>query len=343
MKKLVKLLNKPSNEKAIWFMRQAGRYLPEYREIRKNTSSFLDMCYTPHIASEITLQPIRRFDLDAAILFSDILTIPHALGQKLTFEESKGPILEPKTIEEIIYLCEHSKDFHSHLHPVYQAIEYILKDLPDHISLIGFSGAPWTLITYMIEGGTSKRFEKTRQYLYQDYLLFKKAITILSDFIAEYLIKQIESGVDVIQIFDSWSGSIPYPYYQDLAIDPIYSIVRKVREKYQTPIIGFPKGASSYYLDYIHKSHVNCVSLDAHINIDTILSHVSDKMPLQGNIDPCLLLTGGTLLEKYIEDLYNKVSDRPFIFNLGHGIIKETPISHVETYIRKIRSLEHAS
>lgn len=325
----------------VWLMRQAGRYLAEYRELRKGAKSFLDLVYNPELASEITLQPIRRYQMDAAILFSDILVTPHAMGQAVSFVEGKGPVLDAIKTKQDIDKLEIS-DSRNILAPIYETIKLTNKMLAQEgykdTALIGFAGAPWTVACYMLEGGTSRDFIKIKSFAYTEPELFTELIDKLVIITSDYLIKQIESGVEAVQIFDSWSGILNSEHFEKWVIEPTAKIVDNVKNKYpDIPVIGFPKGAGTFYPDYAEKTNINALSLDSQINLDFILETVPRKIILQGNLDPVFLLNGGEAMIKNIEIICETLGERPFIFNLGHGVIKETPPENVALLIKTLR------
>ncbi|MCB1651681.1 MAG: uroporphyrinogen decarboxylase [Alphaproteobacteria bacterium] len=319
-----------------WFMRQAGRYLPEYRTLRAQKGGFLEMAMDPSAACEITMQPIRRFGMDAAIIFSDILVIPMALGQDLRFETGEGPKLGALDINALSYSS------FSRLDPVYEALEKTRTALKtegfEQTALIGFAGAPWTVATYMVEGGSSKDFHKTRLMAYQDPQAFADLIDILIESTAAYLINQIKAGAQALQIFDSWAGALDAQSFNRWVIQPTCKIVELIRAEYpHVPIIGFPKGAGYNALKYAQNTGITALGLDAQIPTDWAARALQPLMPVQGNLDPFILLAGGDALVMATERIINDLKDTPFIFNLGHGIHKDTPVEHVEQLVKIIR------
>ena len=325
-----------------WFMRQAGRYLPEYRELRARKNGFLDMAMDPKAATEITLQPIRRFAMDAAIIFSDILVIPHALGQKLEFVEGEGPKLEPlKTGADIAKL--NYRDFKTKLSPVYEALGNVRSALQAegflHTATIGFAGAPWTVACYMIEGGSSKDFHAVKKMAYGDPDNFSALINLLVESTATYLMNQIAAGAEAVQIFDSWAGVLDADQYRKWVIRPTKQIVDLVRDTYpHTPIIGFPKGSGVNYLNYVQETGVSAVGLDSQVPGKWAERTLQTLVPVQGNLDPVCLLTGGDAMLMTVERIMTELSGGPFIFNLGHGIHKDTPVEHVEMLVNYVRN-----
>jgi uroporphyrinogen decarboxylase len=322
----------------IWMMRQAGRYLPEYRKVRAKAGGFLDLCYNPELASEVTLQPLNRFDLDASIIFSDILVVPHAMGQKLWFEEGEGPKLDPiKSISELPIL--ETDKFLDHLKPVFEALEITREALPQDKSLIGFAGAPWTLACYMVNGGGSKTgFQNVRDLAASDPSAFLGIIGTLIDAISMYLIEKIKAGANAIQIFDSWAGVLNADEFNQWCVGPTAEIIRRVHATYpQTPIIGFPRmiGVEGYKT-YIENTGISAVSCDQSLSLDTMVKF-QNNVCVQGNLDNQLLLEGGKKMVNHIHKICDALENGPFVFNLGHGVIKETPPSHVELLIKTIR------
>ena len=331
------LQNIPTDTPPIWFMRQAGRYLPEYRALRQKAGDFLTMCYTPKYATEVTLQPIRRFGFDAAILFSDILVIPDALGQKVSFVPGKGPVLE-----ELDLTALNPDNVHKHLDPVYEAVSLIRSQLDkegfNDTTLIGFAGSPFTVATYMIEGSGSKDFMQFKKYLYGSTEQFEKLIDILVESTAQYLIAQIKAGAEVIQLFESWAGAVGGEAFQKYIIEPNKKIISIVKQQYpEIPVIGFPKAAALYLKDYMQQTGVNALGCDFTLPLEFIRDELQTVMPVQGNLDPGILYAGGDLLDKQIDEILFTLKDKPFIFNLGHGIHKDTPIEHVERALARIR------
>ncbi|NBS19885.1 MAG: uroporphyrinogen decarboxylase [Flavobacteriia bacterium] len=325
-------------ETPIWLMRQAGRYLPEYRNIRQSLNGFTDLCYTPQHATEVTLQPLRRYHFDAAILFSDILVIPHALGQDLTFKEKQGPVLGPLHPEGLQEKFKRDA-FRRHLDPVKKTIESLKKNLPPETALIGFCGAPWTVSTYMLEGGSSKNFLKTKQACYGNTRLFKALIDRLVEASSDYLCLQAEAGAEALQIFDTWSGVLPEKEFRKWCIEPCQRIIENVRRKHpDIPIICFPKGAGFLYEDFVRQTGCTAISLDASVPLDWARRVLQPLVPVQGNLDPCALVVGGDFLDASVDTILENLAGGPFIFNLGHGILPETPPEHVDRLVKRVRS-----
>ncbi len=342
MKKLINVIQNKNSEKnpPIWIMRQAGRYLPEYREVRSNVKNFLELCYTPKLASEVTLQPIRRFGLDAAIIFSDILVIPDALGVKVEFVKNEGPKLQKiSTIEDLKkFKIDNIK---SHLNPVFEALELSKSELDKSTALIGFAGAPWTLACYMIEGGGSKNFESVRIKAIQDPEFFSQLIEILTNSIIEYLSLKIKAGADVVKLFDSWAGVLPSSEIQKWVINPAKKIVSELKKLHpEVPIICFPRGIGMNYLEFKKQVPCDVIALDQTVERNWAKKNLQQDCEaiVQGNLDNILLAFGSKKeIEKEVLDILEKFGDKPFIFNLGHGIIPQTPIENLEFILDLIR------
>lgn len=319
----------------IWLMRQAGRYLPEYRKVRKQAGSFLDLCYSPDLAVEVTLQPIRRFGFDASILFSDILVVPHALGRDLRFEEGRGPLMTPLDAVDVAGL--EGEGFHDRLAPVYETVRRLRAELPAETALIGFCGAPWTVATYMIAGHGTSDQAPARLFSHRHAEAFTKLLDSLADFSADYLIRQIDAGADAVQIFDSWAGVLGEEDFGRFALQPVMRMVKRVRAKHpDVPIIGFPKGAGYNYGNYRERTGVTALALDWTVPLKQA-AVLQNQGVVQGNLDPMRLVAGGSSLERGVARILETLGDGPLIFNLGHGITPETPIEHVERMIELVR------
>jgi len=321
----------------VWLMRQAGRYLPEYRAIRSKAGSFLDLCFNPKLAAEVTLQPIRRFGFDAAILFSDILVVPHGLGQSVSFEEGDGPKLdalnEPLALRRLRRELDQKK-----LAPIYETIAQVKQELPENITLIGFCGGPWTVATYMIAGCGTPDQLPARQFAYQHPEPFTQLIDILVAASSAYLIRQFEAGVDAVQIFDSWAGILPADEFRKWCIEPCAKIIAAVRARVPAAkIIGFPRGAGTKLTQYVAAVAVDAVSLDWMVDLGFARDEIQTRRPVQGNLDPLALLAGGEPLDRGIDGILQALSGGPFIFNLGHGVLPDTPLAHVERLIARVR------
>jgi uroporphyrinogen decarboxylase len=321
----------------IWLMRQAGRYLPEYRAIREKCGGFLDLCFNPKLAAEVTLQPIHRFGFDAAILFSDILVVPHALGQRVTFETGEGPRLDAIDGPAAFGRLRTEVD-HSALAPVYDTIGLVKAELPADTALLGFCGAPWTVATYMIAGfGTSEQIP-ARLFAYRHPEVFARLIDRLVEASATYLTQQFKAGVDAVQIFDTWSGVLPPAEFEAWCIVPCARIIDAVRNNIpDAKFIGFPRGAGTKLERYVEKVPVDAVGLDWMIELGFARDRIQSKRPVQGNLDPLVLLAGGEALDRAIDTILEAFASRPFIFNLGHGILPDTPIAHVERLVAQVR------
>jgi uroporphyrinogen decarboxylase len=322
----------------VWMMRQAGRYLPEYRETRKRAGGFLDLCYNPDFAVEVTLQPIRRFGFDASILFSDILVVPHALGRDLRFEEGRGPLMTPIAVDEIDRLD--GKMFHVNLAPVYETVRRLRAELPNETTLIGFCGAPFTVASYMIAGHGTPDQAPARQFGYRHPEAMKRLLSTLADWSAAYLIRQIEAGADAVQIFDSWAGVLDEPAFAAFAIEPVASIIRQVRAVYpDVPVIAFPRGAGSLYDGYRQATGATALGLDWTVPFSQA-KRLQQEGAVQGNLDPQRLVAGGKALDEGVDAILSALGGGPLVFNLGHGITPETPIAHVEQMLARIRGAD---
>lgn len=313
-----------------WLMRQAGRYLPEYRRLRLKSKNFLDFCYSPDLAVEATLQPLRRYGFDAAILFSDILVVPDGLGQKVEFREGEGPVLEPvRSIDDLDRLS--SDGLHERLQPIYETVARLSAEIPEQTTLIGFAGAPWTVATYMVEGKGSKDFRRARTWAYGDPQGFGKLIDLLTRATSAYLIKQVEHGAEAIQLFDTWAGVLSESQFRRWVIEPTAAIVKTLNHACPgVPVIGFPRGAGVLYRDFVAKTGVNGVSLDSGVPVGWAAQHLQPLCTVQGNLDNMALISGGEAMEIEIGAIVEGFADGPHIFNLGHGILPETPPENVE-------------
>jgi uroporphyrinogen decarboxylase len=318
----------------VWLMRQAGRYLPEYRALRAQAVTFLDLCFTPELAAEVTLQPVRRFGFDAAILFSDILVVPLALGQPVTFEAGDGPQLDTGALVHL-----HEAIDHARLEPIYETIGLVKQALAPDVALLGFCGAPWTVATYMVAGRGTPDQAPARIFAYEDPKGFGRLIDRLVQASVEYLVRQFRAGVDAVQLFDTWAGTLPPGEFRRWCVEPIASIVQGVRAAVpNAPIIGFPRGAGTCLPVYVNGTGVTAVGLDWMIDRAFACANIPARTVLQGNLDPLVLRTGGTALDAAVDDALAAFSGRPFIFNLGHGILPDTPIAHVERMLARVRA-----
>lgn len=320
-----------------WMMRQAGRYLPEYRELRTRAGSFLDLCFTPDYAAEVTLQPIRRFKFDAAIIFSDILVIPHALGRSVRFEVGEGPRLDPLDTPELIATLAPQAD-DTKLAPVYEALRRVRRELDPSVTLIGFCGAPWTVATYMVAGRGTPDQAPARLLAYRHPEAFARIIDVLVDASIGYLVKQLAAGANALQIFDTWAGVLPPREFQRWSVEPTRRIVEGVRKVVpDAKIIGFPRGAGAQLPSYVAQTGVDAVSIDWTAEPKLIRDQVQNRVAVQGNLDPLALIAGGETLDRAVDDVLASYADGRLIFNLGHGITPETPIAHVEQMLRRVR------
>src|SRR4029078_4173846 len=317
-------------------MRQAGRYLPEYRELRAKAGSFWAMALTPDYAAEVTLQPIRRFGFDAAILFSDILTVPEALGQKVTFTEGEGPSLKPVTTAK--GFVEDREAWARYFEPVYEALRLTRAGLPQQTALLGFAGAPWTLATYLAAGVGGDEQKAAKLWAYRDPQGFSALLDILGECVAFHLIRQLDAGADAVQIFDSWASGLPEAAYSQLVVEPTRKVVEAVRAKRpNAKIIGFPRASTlAGYQLYATVTGVDAVGVDTAAPWSWMASFAK-AIPLQGNLDPLALIVGGAALDRAVDEILEAMAGKPHIFNLGHGILPETPIAHVEHLLTRIR------
>lgn len=307
-----------------WLMRQAGRYLPEYRAVRAKAGDFVTLCLTPELAAEVTLQPVRRFGMDAAILFSDILLVPRGLGQSLSFE-NEGPRLQPVTDVAELRALDIAM-----LAPVAEAARRVRAGLPEQTALIGFAGAPWTVATYMVEGGTSRDFHRIKTWAYGDPAGFAELIERVAVATIEFLALQIEGGAEAVQLFDSWAGALSPEGFERWVIAPTKRLVSALKTRFpQIPIIGFPRGAGLFYQYYAIETGVDAVSLDTAMPPAFARDRLQSRVSVQGNLDPVLLLTGGDAMRQAVRERRAVLATGPYIFNLGHGVLPETPPEHV--------------
>ncbi|ODU22453.1 MULTISPECIES: uroporphyrinogen decarboxylase [unclassified Sphingopyxis] len=320
---------------ALWLMRQAGRYLPEYRALRATKGGFLELCYDPEAAAEVTLQPIRRFGFDGAILFSDILVVPHALGQRLWFETGEGPRLAPPLVDSALASLEAAPE---RLDAVYATVARVAAALPPQTTFLGFAGSPWTVATYMVAGQGSKDQAAARRMALSDPAAFGAIIDAIVDLSVTYLSGQIEQGVEAVQLFDSWAGSLSPAEFERWVIAPNAEIVRQLKALHpDTPIIGFPKGAGGKLAAYARGVGADAIGLDETVDPAWANDILPGHLPVQGNLDPLALVAGGPALDAAIDRILAAFPERPHIFNLGHGIVPDTPIAHVEHLIRRVR------
>jgi len=314
-----------------WLMRQAGRYLPEYRALRAEAANFVEFCLTPSLAAEATIQPVRRFGMDAAILFADILLVPRALGQRLCFGE-EGPVLD--AIDETAGLARLSSSGISSLEPVYETVRVSRAALTPETALIGFAGAPWTVATYMAEGGASRDFRRVKAWAYRDPPGFAALLELIADATFAYLSGQIAAGVDAVQLFDSWAGVLPEAEFQRWVIAPTRQLVRRLKQAFPTvPVIGFPRGAGQLYERYVAETGVDAVGIDTVIPLDAA-RRLQSRVCVQGNLDPVTLLVGGEPLANAVRAIREALGGGPLVFNLGHGVLPQTPPEHVAELAR---------
>lgn len=321
----------------IWMMRQAGRYLAEYRAVRETAGGFLDLCFNPELAAEVTLQPVRRFGFDAAILFSDILVVPLALGRKVWFVEGEGPRLEP--MSDVKDLLSLQRDANTHiLLPIYETVGSVKAQLGARTALIGFCGAPWTVATYMIAGKGTPDQAPAKQMAAREPEAFQHLVDCLVDASVDYLAKQLGAGADVVQIFDSWAGALPPEDFERWCVQPTKKLVAKLREKKPgAKVIGFPRGANKNIPRYVDETKVDAVGLGNEIDRTFARDQIQKRVPVQGNVDPQALLAGGDTLDREVDAVLQAFGSGPLIFNLGHGILPQTPIAHVERMLKRVR------
>jgi uroporphyrinogen decarboxylase len=333
------IAGRPVDTHPFWLMRQAGRYLPEYRRVRAEAGSFLDLCFTPPLAAEVTIQPIRRFGMDAAILFSDILLVPYALGQKLAFQEGEGPKLEPVRSAADLTRLATTPDL-DRLEPVYETIRLVKRALPETTALIGFAGAPWTLATYAVEGGSSRGFEIVRRWAESDPEGFRTLIDRLADAVALHLERQIAAGAEVVQIFDSWAAAAGDSGFEPWILAPTRRIVAGLKARWpQVPVIGFPKGIGARAAEYARATGVDMVSIGSDLDPGMARDIVQPVAGVQGNLDPALLVAGGAAMEQQVRRIVDALGRGRFVFNLGHGVVPETPPEHVAALAALLRSI----
>lgn len=319
----------------VWLMRQAGRYLPEYRALRAEKGGFLDLVYDSDAAARVTLQPIERFGFDGAILFSDILIVPHALGQDLRFTAGEGPRLSPRLVDSALAGLEAVPE---RLEAVYRTVAKVAAALPPATTFLGFAGSPWTVATYMVAGEGSRDQGETRRLAYRDPEAFEAIIEAIAAMTIDYLSGQIEAGVEAVQLFDSWSGSLSPAQFERWVIAPTARIVDGLRARHpETPIIGFPKGAGGKLAAYARETRIDALGLDETVDPEWAHDALPDGLPVQGNLDPLLLISGGEALDNAVDRIKGAFAGRPHVFNLGHGILPDTPIAHVERLLDRVR------
>jgi uroporphyrinogen decarboxylase len=330
------LLSEKSDRTPIWLMRQAGRYLPEYRALRAQKGGFLELVYDSEAAAEVTLQPIRRFGFDGAILFSDILVIPHALGQDLWFEEGEGPRLSPRLIEHALEGLQSAPE---RLQPIYGTVTKVRAALPIETTLLGFAGAPWTVATYMLTGRGSKDQAEARRFAYAQPDAFAKIIEAITALTITYLKRQIDAGADVVQLFESWASNLSPAQFERWVIAPNAAIVDAIRSYApHVPIIGFPKGAGGKLRSFVDGVNPSAIGLDETVDPVWANAALPAHLPVQGNLDPLALIAGGAALDAAVDNILAAFTNRPHIFNLGHGILPDTPIAHVDRLLARVRA-----
>jgi uroporphyrinogen decarboxylase len=321
----------------VWLMRQAGRYLPEYRALRQRAKSFVEFCLTPELAIEATLQPIRRFGFDAAILFSDILIVPHALGQEVSFREGEGPVLTPVRRQDDLDRLSAARLLEATA-PVMETVRGVRRALPPEVALIGFAGAPWTVATYMVEGGASKDYAHAKLWSYREPAGFQRLIDLVVEATITYLDQQIRAGAEAIQLFDSWAGALSEPDFARWVIAPNKAIVSGLKQRHpQVPIIAFPRGAGLLYPAFAEAVGADAIGLDTTVPLGWARDRLQARWVLQGNLDPLVLCAGGGALETEVRRIRRVLADGPFLFNLGHGILPATPPEHVARLLELLR------
>lgn len=337
-KPLLRALNGEVQEQVpLWLMRQAGRYLPEYRRVRRQAATFLDLCYTPELAVEVSLQPLRRFGMDGAIVFSDILVVADALGLRVDFHQGRGPVVErlrdPGDLGRL-----KPAGLHERLAPVYDAVGLLAEKMPEGAALIGFAGAPWTLASYMVEGGTSVDLARTKLWAYSDPESFQRLVKILVEATAEFVIRQVRSGAEVIQLFDSWAGVLPEVHFVRWCVEPTADLVRRIKKACpDVAVIGFVRGAGLMSEEFVIRTGVDAVGLDSVVPLSWAAATLQRRCPVQGNLDPLVLVAGGEALRADVRRILSALGQGPFIFNLGHGVLPTTPPEHVALLVELVR------
>ncbi len=339
VKKLLKVLaGETVKTPPVWIMRQAGRYLPEYRELRATAGGFLDLCYNPEFATEVTMQPIRRFGFDAAILFADILLLPQALGMKLWFATGEGPRLEPVTNMAEINNLRPIDEIHETLSPIYETVKRLSGELPPETTLIGFAGAPWTVATYMVAGRGTPDQGPARRLMYQDPAAFQRLIDIITDSTIEYLAKQVEAGAEVVKLFDSWAGALSGSTFEKYSLKPAVKIATELKKRFPAlKFIGFPRGAGGGYVSFANTGVFDGLALDSSVPAEWARDNLQNKVAVQGNLDPMMMITGGDMLVSETQRLLDILGNGPYIFNLGHGITPEGKPENIEKMLKVIR------
>lgn len=324
------LKGKKTNRPPFWFMRQAGRYLPEYRKLRAELGGFWDLVFTPEKAARVTLQPIERFDMDGAILFSDILVIPYALGQQVSFQEKVGPVLSPLNFSKGDFGLRHA-DIEASLGSIFETIQLVKKELSTNKTLIGFAGSPWTVATYMVEGKGTPTKEKTRSFAQNKKEKFQDLINLIVDSTIEYLLGQVKAGAQALQLFDSWAGALAdIDEFSCWSIAPTREIVLRLKKEIpHIPLIGFPKGAGEFSRVYFKETNLDAINIDYSVDLNWAVKELQPIGCVQGNLDPTLLVEGGNKLLEKVREIVTAFQNGPYVFNLGHGIVPETPPENV--------------
>lgn len=337
------LTGKVPSRRSLWLMRQAGRYLPEYRQVRAEAGSFLKLCDSPKLAREVTMQPLRRYDLDAAIVFADILLIARALGSDLAFKDNEGPVLSPVRSEVDFCRLKHKIDL-GNVGAVFDTISLVKRELDDHQALIGFCGGPWTVASYMIEGGAVSERVRARRMALQKLPWFMELIDRLVEGSVDYLSGQVEAGADVVQIFDSWAGDLPESLFDELVFEPIQRIVEGLTKRVgAVPVIGFARGIGAAHLQFAMKCRVSAISVEQSVPLEWLKNEVCAKVGVQGNLDPLVLVVGGEILKRAVRRITSSLPAHCHIFNLGHGVRQETPPEHVVQLVAAVRQADGVS
>lgn len=338
-KRFLKVLKgEPVDRPPFWFMRQAGRYLPEYRATRADAGDFLSLCYNSELAEEVTLQPIRRYGMDAAILFADILLLPQALGQHVAFKAGEGPVLDALSGSSAVARLQR-EGIHDTLAPIYDTVSRLSRSLPDDVALIGFAGAPWTVATYMVEGGGSKDYATTKAWAFSDADDFQALIDLITESTADYLIEQIKAGAEAIQIFDTWAGALPAVQMRRWCLEPLKRIRERIAEAYpDVPVIGFPRGIGTELVTAAKTTGVDALSIDWAMDVEWVRDNVQPLVTVQGNLDPRAVVVGGRHMREGAAHVLDTLAPAGnFIFNLGHGFVPETPPEHVAELCQMIK------
>ena len=322
----------------IWLMRQAGRYLPEYRATREKAGSFLDLCYAPELAAEVTLQPIRRYGFDAAILFADILLVPQGLGADLRFVQGEGPRLSTVSGPDDLRALRPADAIHETVGPVYETVKILASELPSEVALIGFAGSPWTVATYMIAGRGTPSQEPARKLLLEQPETFFSLLDLITEATIEYLSRQVEAGAEAVKLFDSWAGSLSAQDFARVCLEPNRKITLALKSRFpDLPVIAFPRGAGAWLEGFAEECGADCVAIDQHVPAAWAAKRLQPRVAVQGNLDPLLMVQGGSALTNAAKRICEELSGGPHIFNLGHGITPDADPANVETLIRAVR------